>query len=339
MSHLYRTALVVVLTIAAVSGTWAAALIPPAGYACVDTVLSMPAGAWFGGFDVLPNGNFVVADGYTVREIAPTGEVVQTLYSFPSYVYASFVKYNAGNDRVYFGETSANRIASVPASGGEATLLTTLKGNYDLAFSDGVPYVVAGSTVYAIDEATGEADAIATAGSVSGPLIFDADGGLIYGTGNPNWPPTLNDQNIYKWTAAQVTGAMGPGVLTAADAQILAANVDSPSGFAFDGYGRLVFTDSQVAPAVIRVLELGSAQALATTQAADGLPWSTVVRYNPAVGSISAAVSWFDSNWASHTVISTLGPAPMLPEPGPLVTLVSLIGLSGSATLLRSCRK
>lgn len=328
----------VVLTLYAASAALAGSLTAPPGYVSIDTVLDLPPGAWFGGFDILPSGGFAISDGYGVHEIDPDGTLIRTLYTYPGYVYGSFVRYNAANGRVYFGESSQGTIRSVPLAGGEAALVATLAANYDMDFSGGRPYVVAGNTVYTVDEATGETDAIATAGSVSGPLAFDVAGNLIYGTGNPNWPPTLNDQNIYLWTASQVAEALGDTVLTADDAVVLAANVDAPSGFAFDGAGDLFYTDSQVSPGVIRMVRGGAADVFAVTQADGALPWTTTIRYNPSAGGVSAVVSWFDASWNTHTVISTLVPAPIpVPEPSSLVLLYLLIGLAGPAKLLRSC--
>lgn len=329
-------ALLILVAVSLASAAQAGSLSIPAGYACVDTVVNMPAGAYFGGFDILPNGNFVVSDGHTVREITRGGEDVRTLHTYADAVYASFVRYNASNGRVYFGESMNNTIMSVAASGGTASLLATLTGNYDIDFWNGNPYVVAGNSVYLIDESTGETDLIASAGLISGPLAFDAAGNLVYGTGNPNWPPTLNDQDIYQWTAAQVAGAAGEGSLTDADAAVIASNVDAPSGFAFNSAGELLFTDSQVAPGVIRVLRGGAGEVFATTQPADAYPWTTTLRCDRSSGSISAAVSWFDASWNGHTVISTLTP---VPEPSSMVVLCSFIGLAGSARLLLHRRK
>lgn len=325
-------AMMVAMSLAA--GAGAGVLSAPAGYVCVDTVLDMPVGAWFGGFDALPNGNFVVADGYSIREIAPSGAAVQTLYTYPGYVYGSFVKYNPGNDRVYFGETSTGSVLSVPSAGGAAAAVTTLAYNYDLDFFGDKLYAVAGNAIYLVDEITGATDLIASAGIVSGPVIFDVEGNMIYGTGNPNWPPTTNDQSIYKWSAAQVAGAVGAGVLTEADAVVIGANVDAPGGFAFDGLGRLVYSDSQVSPGVLRIL--GVDEPLAVSQVEGASPWITTVRRNPADGSISAAVSWFGADWSSTTVISTLVYDPVLaPEPSSVMGLCSLLGLAASSKLLR----
>lgn len=322
-------ALLLVAVPAAVS---AGSLFPVPGYYCVDTPVNMPAGAWFGGFDVLPNGNFVILDGYAVREITPAGVDVNTLYTFPGYVYGSFVRYNPANGRVYFGETSTHAIMSVPASGGASSAVANVQFNYDMDFWSGAPYVVAGNTVYAVDESTGQTDAIATAGVVSGPVIFDSLGNLIYGTGNPNWPPTTNDQKIYMWSAAQVAGAAGPTVLGTAEATVLAAGVDAPTGFAIDGLGRLIYTDSQVSPAVLRVVQGGTADLFTGTNVPGEFPWATVIRYNPATDGLSVAVSWFDSGWAAHTVISTLLP---VPEPPAMAALAGLIGLAAPTSLLR----
>lgn len=324
-------AAIVLLTVVP-AAAMAGSLVPVPGYYCVDTPVTMPAGAWFGGFDVLPNGNFVISDGYSVREITPAGVDVNTLYTYPAYVYASFVKYNPANNRVYFGETSSHSIMSVPVLGGTASLVANVQFNYDLDFWAGTPYVVAGNTLYAIDESTGQTDAIATAGIVSGPMVFDGAGNLIYGTGNPNWPPTTGDQNIYMWSASQVAGAIGPSVLDVSDATVLAAGVNAPTGFAINGLGQLIYTDSQVSPAVLRIVQGGTAQLYTTTSVPGAFPWATVIRYNPATDGLSVAVSWLDSNWNAHTVISTLLP---VPEPSTAAALAGLMCFAAPTSLLR----
>lgn len=329
---LHSLTTIVVLLAFAPAALSAGSIAAPEGYTSVDTVITVPLGAWFGGFDVLPNGNFVIADGSTIREITPAGIEIRTLYTYPSSVYSSFVRYNSATDSVYFAESSTNTIMSAPVSGGSAAVVTTLPLAYDMDFWAGTPYVAAGNTVFVIDESTGAAEAVAQAGLVSGPLAFDSDGSLIYGTGNPNWPPTTDDQNIYKWSAAQLAGVPASGLLGPDDAVLLAADVNAPGGFAFTAEGELVYTDSQVAPAVLRLVRNGSADLYAPIDIPGELPWATVIRSNPAVGGISVAVSWLDSGWQSHTVISTLMP---VPEPSALAGTASLIALAIPALRMR----
>ena len=78
------------------------------GYTCTDTAITMPDFAFLGGFDLLPNGNFVINDGYTIREVDHSGKDVQTFFTFPQPVMGSFVRCDKGT--LYFGESSTGGI-------------------------------------------------------------------------------------------------------------------------------------------------------------------------------------------------------------------------------------
>lgn len=327
------------------SGVSAGSLIPPAGYVCTDTPLEIPTDGWFGGFDFLPNGNFVISDGYSVREITRQGTTVRTLYVFPDpdpstpnveSVFGSFVKYDPINDKIYFGESTLGTVRSIAAAGGSEELLATLPFNYDLDLWNGVPYVVAGNKIYRLSG--GIADHIATATGPSGPLAFDGNGSLIYGTGDYDWS-TPNDQSIYRWSAAQVASAGGGVVLGLNNAVVLATGVNGPGGFALNGLGELLYTDSIGWPASIRILRNGTTETFAETYVPGQFPWTTTLRYNSATGDIAAAVSWAvyeNGRWLTSSVISTLTP---VPEPSSLFALCSLIGLAASSKLIRSRSK
>ncbi len=342
----FSVCVLVLATVFGIATTVAAgSLIPPVGYVCSDTVLDIPTGGWFGGFDFLPNGNFVISDGYSVREITRQGATVRTLYVFPDpdpytpeveAVFGSFVKYDSTNDKIYFGESSLGTIRSISASGGSEELLATLSFNYDMDLWNGVPYVVAGNKIYRLS--VGGADHIATVVGPSGPLIFDAYGNLIYGTGDYDWS-TPNDQSIYRWSAVQIAGAGGGIVLGLSDAVVLAAGVNGPGGFALNSLGELFYTDSVGWPASIRILRNGTTETFAETYVPGQFPWTTTLRYNSATGEISAAVSWaiYDNGrWLTSSVISTLTP---VPEPSSLIALCSLLGLAASSKLIRSRSK
>jgi len=324
------------------SSALAGSLIPPAGYVCIDTPIEIPAYGWFGGFDFLPNGNFVISDGYSLREITRQGTTVRTLYVFPDpdpstpdvveSVFGSFVKYDATSDKIYFGESSFGTIRSIAASGGNAELLATLAFNYDLDLQNGVPYVVASNKIYRL--VNGVADHIATVTGPSGPLVFDGNGNLIYGTGDYDWS-TPNDQGIYRWSATQVASAGGGTILGLNDAEVLASGVNGPGGFALNGLGELLYTDSVGWPASVRIMRNGTIETFAETYVPGQYPWTTTLRYNSATGDIAAAVSWAvyeNGQWLTTSVISTLTP---VPEPSSLFALCSLIGLAASSKLIR----
>ena len=305
MNKTARTVIIVLTGLCISASASGGLLTAPAGYRYIDTAFSMPAGAWFGGFDVLPNGHFVISDGYSIRQITPAGRDVRTLYTYSSMVYGSFVKYNAANQRIYFGESSSGAIKSISMRGGEAAEVTTLAFNFDLDFWDGVPYASAGNQVYRVDESDGSSDPVAQVGLFSGPVMFDEAGNLIYSPGDDDWS-TPRDQSIYRWTAAQVAGAGGGTVLGASDGIVLADNT-GPYGFAIDRSGDLLFSET-VFPSAIQLLSAGLVQTF--SMPVDPGCSITYIRCNAAKGSVSAAVSWYDEYWVQHTVISTLVPVP-----------------------------
>ncbi len=344
----YTTLAVIAAILITASNVSAGSLIAP-GYTSTDTPIDVPADGWFGGFDFLPNGNLMISDGYEVREITRQGEPVRTLYAYPDpdpstpdiveATFGSFVRFCPLNNQVYIGESTFGAVRSIPLGGGGDTLLATLPYNYDLDLWNGTPYVAAGNKIYRLGEGGQPADAVATAPGASGPVILDASGNLIYGTGDYDWS-TPNDQNIYLWSAAQVAAAGGGSILDAGSAALVAANVNGPGGFAFGPSGELLYTDSIGWPASIRTIKDGVSYPFADVYVPDQFPWTTTLRSDPITGDIAAAVSWsvkIDNKWVTSTVISTLTPLP-LPEPSSALALFSLIGLAASSRLLRRGR-
>lgn len=319
-----NTLILAALLWAVVSAANAGALIAP-GYTCTDTMIDMPAGAFIGGFDILPNGNYVINDGYAIRVIAPDGTEDDPLYTYTSPVYGSFVRYSDG--MVYFGESSNGTIRRVPASGGTESPVATLADNFDMDFRGGDGYVVAGNSIYLLTESG--PDQIASAGNNSGPLAFDTSGNLYHA---PSRYP--DSTSILMWTASEVTGAEGPGILAEQDADIITPDgISGAYGFAFDSASRLLFTNNSLATPGIQVCTNGSVGTLATFDTSIGVfPFLTFVRCNPANGSISIALSWCDSDYASYTSISTLMP---VPEPSSLSAMILLVGFAAGPKLFR----
>jgi hypothetical protein len=307
--RLYRVAAIALFILMASTAVYAVGLAAP-GYACVDTPVNLQ-GMFLGGFDVLPNGNFVINDGYSVREITPAGADVSTLYTFSSSVFASFVRVSGGN--VYFAESSTGGVYVYDYAGsGGAALLGTVNLNYDVDLWNGKPCIVAGksdysaSCVYLLENGT--ADLIVdSVPSWSGPLAFDSEGSLLYAPGDPA-------SRIYRWTSAEVSGAVGSGALTTASADVL-ASVKGPYGFAFGPAGQLLFSTNGTRPTSIMSYANGSVGTFATCPSG----YLTNLRYNPYSGGISAVVGI-----GANTFISTLLP---VPEPS------SVIGLSALAAM------
>jgi len=323
--------LAVVLTCAAVN---AAALNAP-GFRTTDIEVTLAPGGFVGGFDVLPNGHFIINDGQTVREISQAGQADQVLYTFESPVYGSFVRYNAADGKIYFGESSTGAISKFTYSNpADVSLVTTIANNFDMDFRNGQPYVVASdsgwsnSKIYLIGGSSD--DLIASCIGPSGPMAFTSAGDLIY-------IPASYDitTQILMWKSAQIAGAIGPTSLTWASAEPLHL-IEAGYGAALDSAGRLLFTNNSVGPAAIQLYDGNAVNTFATFAQPGGTsPFISIVRQNATTGEYSAVVSYWDAG-VSHTVISTMTP---VPEPSSLLALCSLIGLVGSAGLLRRSRK
>lgn len=331
MKRLYVSVIILLVTALACTAGTAASLYAP-GYYASDLEISVPSGAFVSGFDLLPNGSFVINDGRSIRELSRTGQPDVDLYTFDTQVYGSFVRYNPADGRVYFGESSTGSVSAFSyADPGTVTSLATILNNFDMDFRNGVPYVVgcdstwSETSIYLLDGSS--TDLIATCPGPSGPIAFDAVGDLIYVPAS-----YTNMTRIVKWTSAQVAGAIGASSLSVSNSSILAA-IEAGYGAAINSAGGLMFTNNSVWPAAIQVYGNGTVSTLATFAEPGGVyPFVSLVRENTATGEICAVVSYFDAEGASHTMISSM----VTPEPSTmLATLGSLIGLAGSVGLLR----
>lgn len=307
-------------------GAYAGAMFSP-GLNTIDLNIAVPAGAFVSGFDVLPNGHYLINDGRAIREVSPTGSA--SLYTFASPVWGTFVRYNPADGKVYFGESSRGNIFAFDyADPGSVSLVANIANNFDMDFRQGKPYVVGSadwlnSSIYLLQD-TGPA-LIATCDGPSGPLAFDGSGNLIYIPAS--YGPTTQ---IIRWSSADVAEPRSTVAISRSDAEVL-ANIESSYGSAFID-GRLMFTNNSVSPNAIQVYDNGTVSTFATFVQPGALyPFVSLVRKNPATGAVCALVSYYDSNWNSYTVISQMA----VPEPSSATVLCSLIGLVASAKLLR----
>lgn len=334
---MYKTTNIILLAllVALACATANAAALYAPGFNTTDIEVSMQEWSFVSGFDALPNGNYLLNDGRAIREISASGQPDRVLYTFAAPVYGSFVRYNAANHRVYFGESSNGDIRAFSyGNPDDVAIVTTIANNFDMDFRYGQPYVVASnsswtqSLIYLVGSSAN--DLIASCSGPTGPMSFDSAGNLVY-------IPASYDATtqILSWSGAQITGAIGPTALARASATTL-ATVEAGYGSALNSAGGLMFTNNGLAPAAIQVYSGGALTTLATFVVPDAqYPFVSMVRENRATGVISAVMSWTDANSVSHTVISSMA----VPEPSSLLALCSLIGLVGSAGLLRGRRK
>lgn len=306
----------IAILIACVSAVGASSLSVSSGYAVSETPVTVTSGGYFGGFDVLPNGDYAVSDSLSLYEMTSGGTVVKTLWSTNTLAYGSFVRYYDG--KIYFGESSNGTIKSADLASGVVSDFLTLAGNYDMEFYNGNMYVVAGNSVY--DVTGGTTKAVLTVGKVSGALAFDAAGNVYYSPGDENYPAKPNSKNIYKWTAAQLTSGE---LLTESNAETVLANTDAPGGMLFYN-SELYFTDSVTSPAAIKTLSGGVCAQI------NGYGWMTLLSNNASANGFSVAVSTMDASYNVTNVISTVT---AVPEPASAVVLI--FGMSGVFAIIR----
>ena len=310
-----RMVIVMLLVAAAVVPASSGQLVVPPGYTLSEFTLE----GFVGGFDIAPNGNFIVLQDQNLSEFTPGGSLVRTLYSFPSFVYGSFVRVDPSSGRVYFGESSNGTIKSVGLDGSNPTDVAVVPFNYDFALNGfGQRFVVAGPAIYLLGS-TG-ADMILSASGASGPIAFDPDGSLYYGTVSSKFGE-LGGQSLVRFSASQVASAIGGGYLTVADGETLLADIDSPSGFAWDPSG-LYFTSSVQYPGKVMRYAGGTASIFTTADPNAGYSWLTTIRTIPSTGAVSVMVGRMVGP-AVLTTISTLTP---VPEPGSLFALALGLG-------------
>ncbi len=242
---------IALLCVAAAAGRVSAAVDVPDGFA-VTSFSVAPAGALVGALDRLPNGRLALFDGVELAEIDPlTGSKVHSLHTPASTVFASFVRTDPTGTYALFGETSNHEIWRVPLAGGAATLVATIPYNYACWFRAPGRAVIAhgdasfqSTRIVELDVATGATDVIADVPGPSGPVAFDADGNLYYGTNDPSFPAPPHQQTVLRFAADAVLSALGPGSLTDTQATVFATGFTAISSFAFDGEGDLLVGDS-----------------------------------------------------------------------------------------------
>lgn len=278
----------------------AASVLTGYGYACSDTTVSMPDFAFLGGFDLLPSGNFVVNDGYAIREIDASGADVRTLYSFSSPVMGSFVRCNSNT--LYFGESTTGSITALSLRrGAKPIVIASLASNFDMDFNKSTPYVVAGSSIYALNK-NGTASAVASAPGYSGPIAFNRCGDLFYA---PSQFPSST--SIIKWDRRDMSRGSRFRTLGAEDA-LAVAPIGGAYGFAFDRWNRLLFTDNSGPAPVLMRFDGRTMTTLATFNIEGAnFPSITFVRVDQRSQDIYVGVAYYSADWMySYTYITRL---------------------------------
>ncbi len=215
-----------------------------AHFSASDTLTSYSSGAWgVLGTNVAiyqePNGLMLVD--------SETGALQDTLGRPNGYfgAWASFVTPDPSGQSFWVGFTvddnSDDWIYQVNLQGNWAQK-AKLTGNWDLEFHDGNAYVSANpgaatNRIYLLDTTTGTYDVIADVGGYSAGLGIDSVGNIYYGTYNLN---QVNDK-MYRFSAAQVAAAVGPGSIPLSSAEVLFDIDGGPYDTDVDAVDHLVF--------------------------------------------------------------------------------------------------
>lgn len=150
-----------------------------------------------------------------LRRSAISGGAIEDLVDFDATLGAGFLKINAGV--AYFATTvdfTAYSIQSFGIAGSTLSTIGSVDYIYDLAFAGGAAFVShslggygTANYVSQLNLSNASVDSILNSGTdASGPLAFDADGNLYYGSTSFG-----GDGKIRKFSALQVASAIGGG--------------------------------------------------------------------------------------------------------------------------------
>jgi len=281
-----------------------------------DTTFSI-ASAWsVYGFDVLSSGNYVAFIDKDIVEITPSGTVSNPLYSFNSSVYGSFVKVH--DNSIYFGESSNGTIWKMGLDGTNLTQLGTVPYVYDMAFnSAGQAFVSAypDSDGQKIISFNGSSDDVVTGlDGFSGPLAFDSEDNLLYGT-----VFAADGDSILRFGSTDVAGAIGNSSLTQGDGYPV-ASVPFASDMEVGNDGNIFYTHGK------KIYTAGSTS-FATSQYS-----LTSLAYNKQANTLYVLANGVTVEGKQVGVITAIQ---AVPEPGSLVGLAGMLSLSGLTMLRR----
>jgi len=311
---LARRAILATMLLAVAGSAWAGYISAPPGYSVHDTVFEIPAGGYPAGFDVLPDGSFVVHTGQHILKVAKDGES-NILYSYPEAVFGSILTIDHAGGRIFFGESSNGTIGAMGLDGSDPEIIATVSFNFDLELnSRGQIFVVwtpsfwdtlQTTNVSLLDPETGMLDLILQVAGPTGSIAFDRFDNLIYGTVAGVWGQQ-GGEKLVRFTAAQVAGAVGETHLTVDDGDILVDDVDSPYDIAVDTAGKICFTSTVSTPSTLWRLNGDSVVAMSWTDP-EVFHYMSVLQWHPDARGFSVLVGGvYGPDWSPVGVISTL---------------------------------
>jgi hypothetical protein len=180
----------------------------------------------------LPGGDVLAFDGLALTRHDASGALLQTLATFPGFVFGSFLVVDPSGTFAVLGESLNQEIFKVDLTGGGLTFLATLTFNFDAVFVDADTLVVSAApcgfcgktNLFRLDTDTGALVEFAEVTGPSGPLALDATGNLYYALQSDTFPAPPGSTDIWRFDAAEIDGAT---YLLDADATVVATGFDA----------------------------------------------------------------------------------------------------------------
>jgi hypothetical protein len=201
---------------------------PPAGFVVSDFQRFEP-GLFVGGVAYSPDGFPIVAAGSEVRLYGPGSPRILAAFDPP--LAGSFLVPDPAADAVLFGESIEWKVYSVPLSGAGAMVADDIPFAFDLAFDARGRGLVSAATggaqqilLFDRDPSSPNPPVVINIPGFSGPIAFDPDGHLYYGTADFSGDP--DRQSLHRFRREQLDLALEKGPLDFADGEVLLTAID-----------------------------------------------------------------------------------------------------------------
>lgn len=220
---------------------------PARGYVAAPRV-DFPLDAVQGGLTYAPDGRVITYETSTGKVLLGAGAQAVELAVFDPPVFGSFLVSSPDGASVHFGESTGGTIVKIPLAGGQGVIVDRIGFNFDLAFdSEGLGVVsapgaaVGGNSIRWLDGDPGaeSRELVAGLSGFSGPVAFDAQDNLYYGTVDA---ASLSGQRILKFPRELLRSALEGPPLEQADAETFLDELPGFYNLRFLG-DHILFTD------------------------------------------------------------------------------------------------
>jgi hypothetical protein len=345
---------VTLFSLAGVSQGSSAFFAPAAGYRADDFITT----SYIDTYDVAGNQVFAWAEN-TLSIYDRSGNLTLSLgtppagYSDSTHTFNSFVKKDPSANALWVGFTTDDgsgddRIYQYDLTNSAWDHKATLPGNFDIDFSSGNVFVSATndtgftgtSKIWLLDTTGTDAhDQIADIGGYSAGLAFDSSGNLLYATSGLVDGLGTDDNKILRYTAQQVSSAIGATALLFNDADILADIAGGAYDTAVDEADNILFSANSFSTGASYAgiwNETTMDYDLIGTGAGPLGDWFSMIDAEGDItgrGSffqVDGAAAWFEvppgsGNWVSERAYTGIAEITTVPEP----TTLALLGWGG----------